>query len=100
MTVPSPAMRNRQGSLPFWANRRRLRDNLWGFLFIAPYLVGLLVFQLGPIVGALGLSFANWDLMVAPRFTGGENYQELIDDPVFWRALLNTAYYTFVSVPL
>jgi multiple sugar transport system permease protein len=38
--------------------------------------------------------------MVAPRFTGGENYQELIDDPVFWRALLNTAYYTFVSVPL
>jgi multiple sugar transport system permease protein len=99
MQSPLSLSGSRRSPWESW-RRRRWRDNAWGYLFIAPYLVGLLVFTLGPILGALGLSFANWDLMSPPRLAGGGNYQRLVNDSVFWVSLFNTAYYTFVSVPL
>src|SRR5262245_53045945 len=49
---------------------------------------------------SLALTFMDWSLLSAPTFVGFENFQKLIDDELFYTALYNTAYYTFLAVPL
>lgn len=67
----------------------------------APWIVGFLVFTLGPMLVSLYLSFTEWDLFTAPSFIGFENYIELIRyDDVFHEAIYNTLYYSLISVPL
>ncbi|MGQ9629407.1 MAG: carbohydrate ABC transporter permease [bacterium] len=80
------------------------REEIGGYLFISPWIIGLLAFWLGPMAISLGLSFFKADLMTPARFVGFDNYRRLFStDPVqslFWKSLWNTAYYTFLSVPL
>lgn len=78
----------------------RLRDAFWGYLFIAPSMLGVLMFTLFPVLAALGISFSEWNLITPPRFVGLEGYRALLSDPVFGKVLLNTLYYTAGSVPL
>lgn len=81
-------------------SRLRLRDAFWGYLFIAPSMLGVLMFTLFPVLAALGISFSEWNLITPPRFVGLEGYRALLSDPVFGKVLLNTLYYTAGSVPL
>jgi ABC-type sugar transport system permease subunit len=76
------------------------REAIDGYLFIAPWLIGFVVFVSGPMVGALLLSFMDWDLFNDPEWIGFENYQRLADDPLVVKSLYNTMYYTFLSVPI
>jgi multiple sugar transport system permease protein len=79
----------------------RIYQNLVGYLFIAPWLIGFAVFIAGAMIYSFGLSFFNSDMMNPPHFVGLANYQtSLFQDSLWLRALTNTAYYTFVSVPL
>jgi multiple sugar transport system permease protein len=74
---------------------------MWFYLFVSPWLVGFLVFLLGPMVASLYLSLTDWDTFTAPTWVGLQNYVTLLrDDPVFWKALWNTLYYAAISVPL
>jgi len=75
------------------------RRERWFYLLISPWLVGLLLFQIGPVVTALGLSFTEWHSPQLPQFVGLTHYQELLQDHLFRRSLLNTAYYTLGTVP-
>jgi multiple sugar transport system permease protein len=76
------------------------RPAFWGFLFITPWLVGYLVFTVGPMLGSLGLSFCSYDL-ARLKFVGTANYERLFTrDPLFWKSLWNTATYTLFAVPL
>lgn len=71
---------------------RRETLTAWGFL--APSALHLLVFTAGPLVFTLYLSLHDWDLLRSDRpFVGLANYLELLRDPLFWRALANTALY-------
>jgi len=73
---------------------------LCGFLFIMPWLVGFLIFSLGPMAASLYLSFCKYDLH-SLEWVGAENYRRLLTtDPLFWRSLQNTAIYVVCSVPL
>ncbi len=65
---------------------RRLR-RYEGYLFILPWLIGLALFRLGPMLASLVLSFTQWDLMRPPVFVGLENYQRLLGDKLFWASL-------------
>jgi multiple sugar transport system permease protein len=76
--------------------RRRER---WFYALASPWLIGLLLFQAGPIAGAFVLSFAEWPLPHAPRFVGLDHFRMLLSDPLFGRTLTNTLYYTLGSVP-
>jgi len=76
------------------------REVLFGYLFISPWLVGFLVFQLGPILASVGISLTDWTLLRPPRFVGLANYRRLATDPLFFQSLKVTATYTAVSVPL
>lgn len=74
------------------ANDRRETLTAWSFL--APSALHLVVFTVGPLLFTLYLSFHDWDLLRLDRpFVGIGNYRELAGDPLFWRALGNTALY-------
>lgn len=73
---------------------------VWLVVFLGPYLVGLGVFVVGPILAGFGLSFANWDVFGKVSFAGLTNFGALLTDPLFWRALVNTLYYVGMVVPV
>jgi multiple sugar transport system permease protein len=76
------------------------REAIDGYLFIAPWLIGFVVFVSGPMIGALVLSFMEWDLFSDPQWIGFANYQRLADDPLVVTSLYNTIFFTFLSVPI
>ncbi len=79
-----------------------MRRNLEGYLFIAPSMIGLFIFILGPIVASLFISFSDWKFTTGfSGFVGLEHYRNLLfEDGNFWLVFKNTLYYTFVGVPL
>jgi multiple sugar transport system permease protein len=77
--------------------RRTLRT---GLLFISPWLVGFLAFNLYPALASLYYSFTNFKILQTPLWVGLDNYTKLINDPLFWKSLANTLYLTIVGVPL
>ncbi|MFN8194769.1 MAG: sugar ABC transporter permease [Nocardioidaceae bacterium] len=75
--------------------RRRLLSLAW----VLPALVLLGVFVYYPIIDNIRLSFFSWSAFSpAPEFVGLQNYRDMADDPVFWRALLNNVWYAVVSL--
>jgi multiple sugar transport system permease protein len=76
------------------------REARWAILFLGPWIAGFLIFYLGPMAASLWLSFTEYDVINAPRWSGTENWQRLADDPMVARSLWNTAYYTVLHVPL
>ena len=79
----------------------RRRDNLYGYLFLTPWLIGFLGLFIGPGLYSLFLSFTKYDVMSAPVIIGLKNYVDMFTkDDLFWPSLGRTAYYAIVSVPL
>jgi len=84
----------------FGASKLQRREFLFGLLFVSPFLIGLLLFWLGPMLYSLFLVTQKWNMLAAPRFVGLRNIQYIFTDPLSSKALLNTAFYTFLGVPL
>ncbi|MCE4050529.1 sugar ABC transporter permease [Bacillus sp. Au-Bac7] len=78
----------------------RGRQNLWGYAFLAPQLIGLILFSLIPVIFTLTLSFMKWDGFGAKEFIGLANYIDQFQDADFWKALGNTVYYTILVIPV
>ena len=76
------------------------RDNKAGYLFLAPWLIGLFLITIGPLIASLYLSFTEYSLIEAPIWTGLDNYVRMIDDERLHNALQVTFTYVVVSVPL
>ena len=70
------------------------------FLFIAPMLIGLLIFRLLPIGVSFGVSFADWNVFSPPRWAGLANYRQMLESPAFWEVARNTVVFALVFVPL
>jgi len=77
-----------------------LREHLEGYLFISPWILGMLLFALGPILASFGLAFTRWNLFTEPEYVGWANFQKLAHDPLFYKSVFNTIYYTIFAVPL
>lgn len=72
-----------------------------GLLFISPWLIGFLLFNLYPLVASFYYSFTSYNVLSAPEWVGTENYRELFfKDSLFFVSLKNTLYYVIVAVPL
>lgn len=69
------------------------------YLFIAPMLVGLILFRLGPIIAALFISLTKWNVRTSPEFLGLANYSELFASDTFWLILKNTLIFAAAYVP-
>ena len=71
------------------------------FLFISPWLIGLVVFIIGPMLYSLYAAFCDWDGIFAPTFIGVNNFKRMFfSDNRFWNSLSNTMYFVTFSVPL
>ncbi len=76
------------------------RRKWWGYFFIGPQLIGMLAFSVLPLLFAFGLSFMKWDGFGEREFIGLSNYIGQFNDPSFKTALLNTAYYSILVIPV
>jgi multiple sugar transport system permease protein len=70
------------------------------YILILPWLVGFVLFVLGPMIFSLGLSFTRWNLLNLPIPIGVENYVHMAHDALFWQSLRVTTIYAVTSVPL
>ena len=76
-------------------------DHVSGYLFILPFIIGFLAFTVFPMLASLVLSFTEYDILSAPEFIGIENYKQLfLKDPLIYKTLYNTLFFTLASVPL
>jgi multiple sugar transport system permease protein len=71
---------------------------LWGYLFVLPSLLILLVFRFIPMITAAYLSLTRYDLFTAPKFIGIQNYLDLVQDRVFLQSVRVSFFYTVGSV--
>ncbi len=77
------------------------RRRVWGWIFVAPQLIGLIIFAAIPLCMSFGISFNEWD-GIAPsmKFVGLENYINQFTDPDFRKALMNTLLYSLIFIPI
>jgi multiple sugar transport system permease protein len=77
------------------------RDFRNGLLFTSPWLVGLLVFTIYPIVASMYFSLTDYSVLRAPRWVGLANYVQLFaEDRLFPKSMFNTLYYAALALPL
>lgn len=79
---------------------RKKANAIWGFVFIAPQLIGLLAFSLIPLLSTFVISTLDWDGFHAPSFIGLDNFIYAFQNEDFQKALVNTLYYSVLTVPV
>ncbi|MFN2745864.1 MULTISPECIES: carbohydrate ABC transporter permease [Bacillus] len=80
---------------------KRLNDNLAGYAFISPFVIGFFCFTVIPMGASLFLSFTDYDLFTSPKWVGLDNYKTMLtDDEKYWGSLKVTFYYVLCGVPL
>ncbi|MBM2619731.1 sugar ABC transporter permease [Actinoplanes sp. LDG1-06] len=77
---------------------KRKDDTRLALMFIAPALVGFLIFMVWPTLRGIYLSFTKFNLLTPPEFNGLDNYVRMVQDPVFWNALKVTIYYVVINI--
>ena len=92
--IPAGSPKARSRSLAF-------QEAVAGYLFISPWIIGLLVFTIGPILASLVLSFTHWDIVNSPEWAGLYNYERILTlDKSFRQALKVTLTYAALTIPL
>lgn len=80
--------------------KKNTRNLLKGLIFISPWIIGFLVFQLYPIYKSVYYSFCEYDVLNSPVFVGTDNYKELFHDDIFIQSIISTVIYTVMAIPL
>ncbi|MCE9559650.1 MAG: extracellular solute-binding protein [Armatimonadetes bacterium] len=94
-------------ALVYWPDRkwkmtrRERQENRAAYWFLTPWLIGIVVFTLGPMVLSLIMSLADWDIITPAKWRGAGNFSEAVSgDPRFWKSISVTGIYSAISVPL
>ena len=93
--APAPPVSPRRRMTP-----RLLRRNLAGWLFASPWIIGFLLWTVGPMIASLWIALTEWDLITSPRWVGLANVTAMFDDELVAQALKVTTIYAVVSVPI
>nr|WSY49064.1 sugar ABC transporter permease [Streptomyces sp. NBC_00886] len=81
--------------------RRGRRERRGSYVFLSPWILGVVLLTLAPMVVSLYLSFTDYDLFDPPRWVGLRNYTDMFTaDPRYWRSVGTTLLYVVVAVPL
>lgn len=81
--------------------KNRAKQNLVGYLFISPWLIGFLAFTAWPFLRSIYLSFTRYNIVSEPKWVGIANYRMLLtQDELFWKSALVTVKFAALSVPL
>lgn len=78
------------------------RENISGYLFVMPWILGLFLFTLIPMIFSAILSLCKWDIVTGLstiEFVGLENYQNLFEDAKFWQSLKVTFKFCLITIP-
>ena len=93
----------------------RRRESLTGYLFVSPWIIGFLIFTIGPMIASLYYSFTDYDIVSAPVWNNFANYKKIfsgifdallardasrLGDPIFWQSLKVTITYAAMALPL
>lgn len=81
-------------------SKQARREEIAGYLYISPWIIGFIFFGAFPIVASLLLSFSKWDIYKPPTWVGFENFARLIKDPLFYKSMEVTLTYSALSIPL
>lgn len=80
--------------------RPAVREEITGWLFASPWIVGFSLFTVGPMLYSLYTSFTRYNIIASPRWIGLDNYQAIFfNDPFFFKALQNTFWMVAVRTP-
>lgn len=81
--------------------QKRISRKAIPYLFILPWIIGFLVFTIGPLIFSLVMSFFDWPLAADPEFVGFGNYIEMFtSDKQFSKSLIISLKYAAIFVPL
>jgi multiple sugar transport system permease protein len=76
------------------------REQRAAYLFLSPWIIGMVVFVLGPVVVSVVLSLTNYSIIFPSRWIGLQNYHTMLHDSIFWQSLATTLTFVVYSVPL
>lgn len=93
---PAPAGARHKGRFSGWERQQEI----WFYALISPWIIGFLVFTLGPMIASAIFSLTQWDLLTPAQWVGLANFAEMVVDPLFWNALRVTIVYALGSVSL
>lgn len=80
---------------------RKKKEERWAYLFISPFIIGFVVFMLGPMLFSVIGSFTDYNLTSKMNFIGLANFRRMfLHDDLFWKSLYNTVYFVLFNVPL
>jgi multiple sugar transport system permease protein len=72
-----------------------------GILMASPWILGLIVFSVGPILASVAYSFSRYTILQPATYVGFANYERLLThDPLFWTSISNTMYFALLGVPI
>ncbi len=77
-----------------------MKKNNIGFYFVLPWLLGLILFTIFPMVAALYISMTDYSIIGTPNFIGLDNFKEIFKDGMFYETLWITVRYAILAVPL
>lgn len=78
----------------------RRKEAIVGYLFVAPSILGFVLFVLGPLIAVVWFSFTTFDVISPPRFVGFANYIRLFTDARLGVVYFNTIVYVVAAVVL
>ena len=84
----------------YYSGKRQLKEDIAGYLFISPWLIGFFAFAIIPICLSFYYSLTSFNILSSPVFHGLANYRRMMGDAQFWQALKVTFAYAFTAVPL
>ncbi|OFW63422.1 MAG: sugar ABC transporter permease [Actinobacteria bacterium RBG_19FT_COMBO_36_27] len=84
----------------FSITKKRVQENLFAYLMLAPDIIGIAIFIFVPILLALYVSLHKWDALSPMEFIGLKNYVTLMSDSKWWNSVIITIIYTSVFVPM
>ncbi|HRA66742.1 MAG TPA: sugar ABC transporter permease, partial [Caldilinea sp.] len=100
MAAVTTASEQRSAGARRGVSRQSVRRNLNGWLFASPWILGFILWTVGPMLASLWMAFTNWDLITTPTFVGAQNFTTMFADNLVWKSLQVTTIYALVSVPL
>lgn len=100
LEISQPQIQSGFGRFLRWFKTPRGRRTITGYLFIMPFILGVIFWVLYPALMAAWLTFQQWNLITPPKFVGLQNFKTMFADSLFWQALKVTSIYTFFSVPM
>src|SRR5665811_1325002 len=89
-------------AVPATKQRRRVSsETLWGLICVSPAILGFLLWDIGPMVSSIVLSFTDWRVTGSASWVGTQNFETMFSNDLrFWQSAKVTLTYAFVSVPL